>query len=170
MAVAVTFDFKFDDIVLDALSDALDRAPETMRQVVEGPIRQRIEGTLLVRLKTAPGPPKYPLKWRSDKQRRFVMAKLRRAGNLPYRRTGLLTNSWAVALAFDGHEGSIAVTNAAPYARFVVGGPITGDSVRQPMFPHFYDARALIAEAAGAAEDDLTDAWFAILDTPGAFA
>lgn len=43
----------------------------------------------------APSSPKYPLRWKSDKQRRYVMARLRKENNLPYRRRGRLENAWS---------------------------------------------------------------------------
>jgi hypothetical protein len=45
--------------------------------------------------KTPSGKPKYPLRWKSDKQRKYVMAMLRKENNLPYRRTGRLETAWA---------------------------------------------------------------------------
>jgi len=41
-------------------------------------------------------PPSYPIHWDSDKQRRFVLAMLREAGNLPYRRTDALPRAWDI--------------------------------------------------------------------------
>jgi len=40
--------------------------------------------------------PKYPLRWKSDRQRIAVIIKLRGEGNLPYRRTGNFDESWGV--------------------------------------------------------------------------
>lgn len=44
---------------------------------------------------TPAGSPKYPLRWKSQKQRKYVMAKLRKANNIPYRRTGRFENAWS---------------------------------------------------------------------------
>lgn len=41
-----------------------------------------------------PSKPKYPLRWKSDKQRKYVMARLRKEDNLPYRRTNNMAETW----------------------------------------------------------------------------
>jgi hypothetical protein len=56
------------------------------------------QAQLMQRLRQQPGKPKYPIRWTSERQRRFVMAKLRRENNLPYRRTGALVNAWDVSV------------------------------------------------------------------------
>ena len=166
---AIAFTFDFDDIVFETLDDAMQRAPKIIQATVEGPILRRLDETLLERLQTEPGPPRYPLKWRSEKQRRFVMAKLRRENNLPYQRTGDLVAGWSIEAEFTPDGGGVTLNHTWDKVGFVVDGPITDTSVKQPMFPHWYDVNALVAEAQGAAEDDLAQAWFAVLDTPGGF-
>ena len=42
----------------------------------------------------APSKPNYPLRWKSDKQRKYVMARLRKEDNLPYQRTNKLVEMW----------------------------------------------------------------------------
>lgn len=70
-----------------------------------------------------PGGPRYPLRWKSDRQRKFVMAKLKREGNLPYRRraSGGLGGGWTskTTRRFDGVQGVLG--NNAPHAIFVQG-------------------------------------------------
>jgi hypothetical protein len=43
--------------------------------------------------------PSYPIRWDSDKQRRFVLAMLRENDNLPYRRTDELPKGWTIEKA-----------------------------------------------------------------------
>ena len=66
-----------------------------------------------------PGAPRYPLRWKSDKQRRYVMAKLRREGNLPYKRTGQLAASWFVWSEGSADSGMVGVENGSPVGRWV---------------------------------------------------
>jgi len=69
-----------------ALIDQLIKAGvESMRQVATN-VRKRMsqEGK----------PVTYPIQWDSERQRRFVMWKLRKEGNLPYRRTDRYRFSW----------------------------------------------------------------------------
>lgn len=69
-----------------------------------------------------PGRPHYPIRWASARQRRFVMAKLRREG-MPYVRRGSagVGGAWTSAVT-DAPQGIIGVLgNNAPHAIFVQG-------------------------------------------------
>jgi len=59
----------------------------------------------------------YPIKWDSDKQRKFVMAKLRRDDNLPYKRTKKYLNGWVVRNLTQGYE----LYNREPHSMFLSG-------------------------------------------------
>jgi hypothetical protein len=52
----------------------------------------------------------YPIKWDSEKQRRFVITKLTKEGNLPYKRTDAYRNGWVLAAMPDG----FALSNKHP--------------------------------------------------------
>jgi hypothetical protein len=82
--------------------------------------RQRIYLRML-RIKTrmsADAPkPHYPIEWDSEKQKKFVLAKLRKEGNLPYRRRGQTRRGWALSQVNDGYR----LSNEEPAAFFVYG-------------------------------------------------
>jgi hypothetical protein len=90
-------------------------------------VAKRIEEDLQ---KPAPKP-RYPLKWKSEKQRRYVMALLRRTNNLPYQRTGELAKGWRVNVVTAREGGVILAVNNTSYAQFVMG------DWKQPMFPQW---------------------------------
>jgi len=113
--------------ILDAIQRNLADAPNTLgvigQRVASGPTAQSI----LRQLKTEPGTPKYPIRWTSEKQRRYVMWKLRKENNLPYRRTHKLSQSWrVVALIPAAGVAQILLRNDTPYATFVQGGDQQG--------------------------------------------
>ena len=56
-----------------------------------------------------------PFAWSSEKQRKFVMAKLRRENNLPYSRTQQLRRGWKTV----GKGSDQIVVNEVPYAKWV---------------------------------------------------
>jgi len=62
----------------------------------------------------------YPVKWDSEKQRRFVMAKLRTEDNLPYQRTGDYVNNWSIQPTENG-LGNV-LKNSTPGALYISGG------------------------------------------------
>jgi hypothetical protein len=115
----------------------------------------------LQRLQVKPGSPRYPLDWQSDKQRRYVMAKLRRENNLPYKRTDKLINSYDVELADDTSGGAIlSVVNTDPKARFVVGD----DAQRMHMQTGWVQIADVVSDARVEAEDLLIETWFTVVD------
>jgi hypothetical protein len=65
-----------------------------------------------------PPPERKPQPFKSDKQRRFVMAALSR-GEIPYKRTGNLGRKWTshISTSTNGLEGTVG--NNVPYAPFV---------------------------------------------------
>jgi hypothetical protein len=85
---------------------------------------KRIQRGLQVSLAaTAPGPVRYPIQWTSERQRRYVMAKLRRERNLPYRRTHALVRGWKVPKYIDKRGGLLTVTHPWKKVGYVVGDP-----------------------------------------------
>lgn len=140
---------------LNRLFDELNAGMANLPKLAYREMRQAalvvIYQKMLPRLQTEPGKPTYPLVWRSPKQRRYVMAKLRREGNLPYQRTHGLARGWKVKAVYAPANywavQEITVTNDAPYAGFVVGPP----SIKQPMFPHWNEANRVIGQYEGQA-------------------
>lgn len=105
----------------DALKKAADRIG---RQVVE--LRQHL-GTAVPRLvgivntramkpmleKLRIYPPRWlgmKIRWTSEKQRRFVMRKLRAEGDLPYKRKFKLRKGWVATVELNPKTGGIKVT------------------------------------------------------------
>lgn len=75
---------------------------------------------LIRRIMARPGlAVRYPINWDSQKQKRYVMAKLRREGNLPYQRTGEHASGWESIDLFDG----AVVQNLGHKAVFLYGTP-----------------------------------------------
>jgi hypothetical protein len=59
----------------------------------------------------------YPVKWDSDKQRRYVIAMLRSKNNLPYNRTDGLPKGWKIENVGNGYR----LSNPAKAAVYVYG-------------------------------------------------
>lgn len=88
---------KFSGVVVSALENAAMLFAERMAE----------EGA----------PVQYPIQWDSEKQRRAVIAKLAREGNLPYRRTQRYVRGWKVVRMGNRYE----VLNPVEYAAWVGG-------------------------------------------------
>ncbi len=102
-----------------------------------------------------PPRPDYPIRWKSEKQRRFVMAKLRREGNLPYRRTHELVRSWTLDTKLSEGVLTLEVGNTAPHAEFVYG------PYQQPFLNKWPNAQDTILDAFVRLEDGIE----AVIDT-----
>lgn len=101
------------DATIDKL-DGLDR-PEVFR-------RPMTEGTAHLQRAIAKYPPQVsrPQPFKSDKQRRYFFAALRRGEiKVPYRRTGTLGRRWTTEVSPDGRRG--VVGNNTPYGPLVQG-------------------------------------------------
>lgn len=106
--------------VLSAIDEQLQKTPGLMQTAFKREVG-RIRSQMLAELRVEPGKPKYPIRWTSSRQRRAVMAKLRKAGNLPYQRTHELSHGWRVDYTETADGGILTAGNETPYASFVVG-------------------------------------------------
>ena len=75
--------------------------------------------TLAQTLRQEPGPAKHPIQWASERQRRYVMAKLRRQGNLPYQRSHQLARAWEGVVVFNANGGLMLARNPSGIAGYV---------------------------------------------------
>lgn len=144
--------------VLDATRETALQAPARMRRelgsIARGPIAQQI----IAKLSKEPPPPKRPIDWTSDRQRRFVMAKLRRENNIPYKRTHRQAQGWRVVLEDiqGGDGGVISVENSTPYADFVQG------ERQQRFLSQWPLARIVIRDEEDELQDATINAWYRV--------
>lgn len=119
----IGFEVDIDGIkALDATEEQLRQLPSLVRVVIGEAVSKNQRG-FLADLRTEPGKPIYPLAWTSARQRRFVMAKLRREGNLPYqRRPAGIGSGYEIDVVVVGEfETSVVLRNEFPEERFVKG-------------------------------------------------
>lgn len=73
----------------------------------------------VMRLMQKPGAPSTsPVNWDSERQRRFVLAKLRLANNLPYSRSNQYINGWSIQ---ETPHGTL-LKNPTPGSLYISGG------------------------------------------------
>lgn len=149
-----------DTDVLDAVRESARQAPARMRRAAGLIARGKTAQRLIVELSQEPGAPRYPLRWKSARQRRKVMAMLREAGNLPYVRTHKIAQGWRVVLErlSDG-EGVFGVVNTAPGVEFVEG------DYAQPyhLDTGWPQAAPIITRYADDLQDELINAWYRVV-------
>lgn len=147
--------------VLDAIDDAAKKAPGLMKTAYNRALR-RLKPRILRDLRNEPPvltEANYPLRWKSAKQRRYVMAMLRRTGNLPYRRTHELRDGWGVNLNATSDGGILALENDVPSMRFVQGDDVQPFHLDNE-WPQVAD---IVNKYEELAEDILIDTWAVVV-------
>ena len=101
--------------VMRVLKNFAKQVPEEAQKEIEA-ILGRVKDEMQVEGDTVT----YPIQWDSEKQRRFVMAKLRRENNLPYQRTGDYIQSFTIETLPNG--GTLKGAKQSPY----ISGDVDG--------------------------------------------
>jgi len=133
-------------------------ADEAAFRFVRDELLGRVRKRALRELRRAPRPNNtsdYPLVWRSERQRHYVMAKLRREDNLPYQRTGRLTRSWMVIAKREPRASVLEVKHPGRVVDFVMGRA----PYRQPMFPRWQTYQDILEREAVRVERDVRAWW-----------
>lgn len=155
----IRVDVTVDDVAIRQKEDALVKAPGLMKTAYKRNIG-RLRGRVLGRLKVNPGKPHYPIRWKSEKQRRAFFASDGFGGGIPSTRTGKLLASYDVVVIDTNGGGVLSITNSDPKARFVVGDDV------QPF--HIDTGYVQIADAATDAREEaiviLRETWFTVTD------
>jgi hypothetical protein len=105
--------------------DELPRFFEHLIDVSEDAIKDAFKLTaenITEDMRESGSPSTSPVQWDSEKQRKYVMAKLRKDDNLPYKRTGEYQRSWKKTQLSNGWEVS------AKHPAGAIGGTLKGTS------------------------------------------
>jgi hypothetical protein len=109
--------------VLAAVQETARQARPRMRRGLGVIARGKTAQLIIRELSTEPGKPRYPIRWKSQRQRRFVMAMLRRIGQADtgYIRTHRLSQGWTIVLDdITASTGVFRIVNnnrAVPYVQ-----------------------------------------------------
>ena len=89
---------------------------------LERDIKRNYMRPMLKELRAVPShrryPEDYPIEFKSDKQRRYVMMILK---GKPYKRRNILSKNWKVRIFARANMLRIKVTNDTPYRKYVMG-------------------------------------------------
>lgn len=91
----------------------------TGRQIYDR--RRYLAQRALRRLTQQPGPPRYPIRWKSRRQRRAFFATKGFGRGIPTRRTGGLVAGWQVRYSKQGQLHTLTLANPVPSMQFVQG-------------------------------------------------
>lgn len=106
----------FIGIDIAGLSELREKMAKLYPEAADAGVELANEYMLNVERLNAPLPyPGQPFTWSSEKQRRYVMAKLREQGGPPYSRTQELSRGWELI----GSGVNQILVNQVPYAKYV---------------------------------------------------
>lgn len=159
MPPIIAVEIKPPDDVLQAYSEHAERLPALTHAAFQRralAVRRRV----IAKLTVVPGPPHYPIRWKSRKQRRAYFATDGFGAGIPSERSGILLDSYDVRLETEGYGGFITVTNDDPKAVYVVGDEA------QPFHldTGYVQVSTVIAEERPLVEDELIDTYFTLTD------
>jgi hypothetical protein len=115
-----SFEVGLDKDIFEDLKDAKKQRGQKFTRRFALRVTQWTQFTL-AELQKEPGKPQYPIRWKSDKQRIYVIIKLRKAGNLPYTRTHAYVRAWGIRQDLTPSGGSVSIQNSSGIERFVQG-------------------------------------------------
>lgn len=114
---------RIDRKTLDDIQTAIKDAPANLKPAFEKN-SQRIRAQIETEMRKPAGPPQYPIRWASVKQRKAFFASNGFGKGIPTKRSGAYQAGWKVVYRGLGrNDGAvIELENPVPYARYVGGG------------------------------------------------
>ena len=120
------------EVVRQGLQDLNAEIPRIGRKGIYDKMRG-----VLTRLRQPGAPSTSPVNWDSEKQRRFVLAKLSAEDNLPYRRTGHIPRAWELVPLPLGYR----LENSQDASVYLYGNyeGLRQSSIHEGRWPIFHD-------------------------------
>lgn len=155
----IRIDVTVDDDIILAIEAALKTSPGRMKTAYKRAV-SRLRSRILQRLKIEPNKPTYPLRWKSEKQRRAFFATNGFGNGIPYQRTGKLLASYDVSVLDTNDGGVLSIVNSDPKARFVIGD----DAQPMHLDTGWIQSADVASDARVEAENVLIETWFTVAD------
>lgn len=106
--------------LLRAVERNIAQAPSRFRNAMRGE-GGRLANRAVSKLSREPGPPIYPIRWASLRQRRAYFATRGFGRGIPSRRSGALLRNWSADFFGDSEGGVVTLSNPVPWMRYVQG-------------------------------------------------
>lgn len=114
--------------ILEALEHVQQRLATTKKrfQIAMKGQAGRLALKTIRKLKRIPGPPVYPIRWETPKQRRAYYATDGFGGGIPSRRTGETVAGWDVEVSNLSDGVLVGLTNPSPVVEYLQGMSMQG--------------------------------------------
>lgn len=156
---------RYGHAIIRPRQDAIEVVRENLRRspdLVERVLRKNgasFSRATLKDLKREPGRVRYPIRWKTERQRRAFFATNGFGAGIPTKRTGKFTGAWRIDIDYRGGM-TAEVWNRMPYGRFV------GGDDQQPFHKDtgWYYAPRLVETHWLKFLDDIEDSFFEVID------
>jgi hypothetical protein len=115
---AITIDVAPD--IADAVINDLKTAPRKFRKAYREDINQLAKRAIATLARPAP-PVKYPIRWKTERQRRAFFASDGFGRGIPTRRTGAINKGWKYEIVGDINTGLFTIYNDATSRNYFTG-------------------------------------------------
>lgn len=155
----IRLEVEIDDDLIVAYQNLASDLPRVTRRAFRGEV-DRIGGKMLAELTETPGPPQYPIRWKTERQRRAFFATDGFGRGIPTERSGALQAGWEIEFTGAGFDIDVAVVNETDYAIFVQGDDAqpfhldTGWPQAAPIFTRYEEVMM----------DSLIETWYALTE------
>lgn len=109
-----------DPDIADAVSDSTKQAKRKFKALYRKAVEPLAQSAIR-RLAIVPPKPRYPLRWKTEKQRRAFFATDGFGQGIPTKRTGKLQKGWKYELIADFEQGLFTVYNDATTRNYFTG-------------------------------------------------
>lgn len=147
-----------DTDVLEAISETAVTAPKRMQQAFNRATAS-IRAQLYRDLTKEPPRPSYPIRWKSEKQRRAFFATNGFGRGIPTKRSGRYLKGWRVLYTpVNAYIGTLTAENNVPYAKFISGD----DAQPFHLDTGWTQAAPVLADYRQRATELLIDTWYRV--------
>ena len=155
------FDHNFQDVdqFLKQWQINIQHLPDSLHNALQGK-EGKMANEALRKLTILPGPPVYPIRWKSQKQRRAFFASNGFGRGIPSRRKGTLLLGWKVRYKRTSEGGVISLINDVPYMRYVQGD----DAQPFHLDTGWVQREDVLNDFLKEAGDTVTAAWWTVSD------
>lgn len=157
-----------DTDVADVVAKDMRRKGGKFFSLYRGRIRKLAEQTVAELAQPAP-PVRYPIQWKTERQRRAFFATNGFGRGIPTQRTGALGRGWKYILTGDVREGLFTVYNDATSRSVLTGELVFYEKFVQGIYQQPFHkntgwrlSQDILADALVKAEDLLINTWYEV--------
>lgn len=137
----------------------IQNMPDKLDNALKGREGQ-LANSALRQITQIPGSPIYPIRWKSQRQKRAYFASKGFCKGIPSRRTYAVLKGWKVIYRRTNDGGSVSLINTEPHMRFVQGD----DAQPFHLDTGWVQRRDVVDDFVRETSGQVTDVWYGVCD------